>query len=114
VLRRAAIRRCCALAVTHPVKLGFEAVQGGEDTQADAPRISEIKLRPFGSHRNAGAWIASSPRPLVWGFAVWQPADRWALSARRRGLWMPQREAPRREFGADPDADNGVRGAQAL
>jgi hypothetical protein len=23
-------------------------------------------------------------------------------------------EAPRREFGADPDADNGVRGAQAL
>jgi len=37
---------------THPVKLGFEAVQGGEDTQADAPRISKNKLRPLGCHRN--------------------------------------------------------------
>ena len=32
---------------THPVKLGFEAVQGGEDTQADAPRISKNETTPF-------------------------------------------------------------------
>jgi hypothetical protein len=56
------MRRCCARRpVTHPVKLGFEAVQGGEDTQADAPRISKIKLRPLGSHRNT----FGSPAPLA-------------------------------------------------
>ncbi len=56
------MRRCCARRpVTHPVKLGFEAVQGGEDTQADAPRISKIKLRPLGSHGNT----FGSPAPLA-------------------------------------------------
>jgi hypothetical protein len=29
------------------VKLGFEAVQGGEDTQADTPRISKNETTPF-------------------------------------------------------------------
>jgi hypothetical protein len=45
-------RFCVRWPVTHPVKLGFEVAQGGEDTQVEAPRISKIKLRLTGSHRN--------------------------------------------------------------
>lgn len=48
------IRRFCALARNAPGgAIGFEAVQGGEDTQATAPGFPEINLRFFGSHHNS-------------------------------------------------------------
>jgi hypothetical protein len=75
-----------ALARNAPVKLGFEAVQGGENTQANAPRISKIKLRPLGSHRNVlgSALIAAA---FAWG--LYPPIDDSASAAAwgRRALW---------------------------
>src|ERR1700732_5247969 len=68
------IRRFCALARNAPGgAIGFEAVQGGEDTQATAPGFPEINLRFFGSHHNSsgcrtrprGNWPADPAPPAL-------------------------------------------------
>jgi len=65
------------------VKLGFEAVQGGEDTQANAPRISKNQTTPFGLSpqyiRQPGPPLPGRQNVVDWIGGIWLPLRQEAI-----------------------------------